>query len=68
MKNKHILINLTDAEYSMIQRIAEAERRSIAEVTRLILIDNASVLYNSYYTSSDFKKAVFIPPYKDGDK
>ena len=38
-KNKHILVNLTESEYEMIQAIAIKDRRKLTEVAYLILQD-----------------------------
>ena len=44
-KLKQINISLTEEEYNMIQNIANAERRTIADVSRLILVDNAIIIF-----------------------
>ena len=56
-KNKHILINLTEIEYEMIQQIAIKDRRKLTEVAYLILKDG--LVKNAYRFSlldSDFEK------------
>ena len=58
-KDNHILINLSDSDYALIKTIATLERRSISEIARLILIDNASKLYYDKYAT--MKPAYFIP-------
>lgn len=58
-KDNHILINLSDDDYILIKTIATLERRSISEISRLILIDNAKKLYNQKYAI--MQPAVFIP-------
>lgn len=58
-KNNHITININDSELNMIKRIADIERRNIAELARLILIDNVTELYNSYYSKSDITPATY---------
>ena len=58
-KNKHITINISDAEYTMLSRIAEIDRRNITELSKLILIDNVIELYNNYYSKSDIKPATY---------
>ena len=44
-KLKQINISLTEEEYNMIQNIANAERRTVADVSRLILVDNAITIF-----------------------
>ena len=39
-RNKHILINLTDAEYNEIIYIANANKRKIADVAYLLLLNS----------------------------
>ena len=43
----------------MLSRIAEIDRRTIAELSKLILIDNVIELYNNYYSKSDIKPATY---------
>lgn len=58
-KSKHITINVNDAEYSMLSRIAEIDRRNITELCKLILIDNVIELYNNHYSKSDITPATY---------
>lgn len=68
-KDKKLLnqinISLTDDDYDVIKTIAFLEQRSISEVARLILVDNAWALYRQRY--SHFEKAHFIPGVLPGD-
>lgn len=58
-KNKQVNISLDDDDYILLKTIAMLERRSISDIARLILIDNARLLYNERYVS--IKPAYFIP-------
>ena len=58
-KNKQVNISLDDSDYALIKTIAYLERRSISDIARLILIDNARLLYNQKY--NNIKPAYFIP-------
>ena len=64
-KNKQVNISLDDDDYALIKTIAFLERRSVSDIARLILIDNAKKLYNDKYVS--FKPAHFIPGVLPGD-
>lgn len=56
-KNKHILINLTESEYEMIQAIAIKDRRKITEVAYLILQDGLKAnAYKFSVLDSDYIK------------
>lgn len=57
-KNNQINISLSDYEYSVIKTIAYHERRTLADVARLILIDNANELIKKY---NQYEIAHFIP-------
>ena len=43
MRNKHILINLTEAEYKAIEILAAKDRRKIADFVYLKLIDSLAL-------------------------
>lgn len=65
-KNKQVNISLDDSDYALIKTIAFLERRNISDIARLILIDNARLLYNQKY--SDIKPAYFIPSKEKEDQ
>lgn len=59
-KDNHILLNLTDAEYLIIKKLAEWDRRSVSELARLILCDNAKQIFLDRQTNKDnFQKAIY---------
>ena len=60
-KNKHILINLTENDYNIINTLARLLRRSVTELASLILIDNANRLFIEYHANDNLKPARFIP-------
>ncbi len=60
-KTEHITINLTVEEYDYIKALAKIERRSITEIAKLILVDNAIKLFLDIHTNNDFKPAKYIP-------
>lgn len=62
---KQVNIALDDNDYVLLKTIALLERRSISEIARLILIDNAKKLYSDKYVN--FKPAHFIPGVLPGD-
>ena len=62
---KQVNIALDDNDYVLLKTIALLERRSISEIARLILIDNAKKLYSDKYVN--FKPAYFIPGVLPGD-
>lgn len=64
-KNKQVNISLDDDDYILLKTIAMLERRNISDIARLILIDNARLLYNQKYVS--IKPAHFIPGVLPGD-
>lgn len=37
-KNKHITVNITEAEHEKIEKIAEQEARTITDTARLLLL------------------------------
>ena len=59
-KLKQVNISLTEDDYLILKTIALYERRSISDIARLILVDNALLLFKEKY-NNDFKKAHFIP-------
>ena len=61
-----INISLNSSEYNLIKTLAFLERRSVAEIARLILIDNALQLHKTKYCN--YQKAVFIPLKEDVKK
>lgn len=60
-KTKKISINLTQEEYNLIQALANMERRSISELSALILVDNAQQLFISRQERGEMKVAHFTP-------
>lgn len=50
MRNKHILINLTDDQYKQIEFIASKERRKVADVAYLLIVDSLSGAILPYIT------------------
>ena len=57
-KRFQVNVALNNYEYMLIKTIAEKTRRSVADVARLILIDNAEIIVKSYAT---IKPAKFTP-------
>lgn len=57
-RNKHITINLTDAEYKTIEKLAAADRRKISDYVYLKLIDCLSldIAQILKVSESEFKK------------
>ena len=42
-RNKHILINLTDDQFTCLKFIAEKQRRKISDAAYLLLIDSINI-------------------------
>ena len=60
-KDKHILINLTENDYNIINTLARLLRRSVTELASMILIDNANKLFLEYHYKDNLKPVKFIP-------
>ena len=60
-KDKHILINLTENDYNVINTLARLLRRSVTELASMILIDNANKLFLEYHYKDNLKPVKFIP-------
>ena len=60
-KTKKISVNLTEDDYSMIEKLANLERRTVAELCALILVDNAWQLWLQKNSTTTLEKATFVP-------
>lgn len=60
-KTKKISINLTEEEYRVIELLSIRERRSISEISALILVDNSLLLFQQTQTIGEWNKPIFIP-------
>lgn len=60
-KTKKISINLTQEEFNLIQALANIERRTISELSALILVDNAQQLFLNRQGKGEMKIAHFTP-------
>ena len=60
-KTRKISVNLTEDDYSMIEKLANLERRTVAELCALILVDNAWQLWLQKNSTTTLEKAIFVP-------
>ena len=60
-KTRKISVNLTEDDYSMIEKLANLERRTVAELCALILVDNAWQLWLQKNSTTTLEKATFVP-------
>lgn len=58
---KKVSINLTEEEYQLLEWLAKKERRSISELSSLILMDNAQLLFNEKQEQGEWFIPQFIP-------
>lgn len=59
-KTNHITINLNDNDFLIIKKLAENNRRNLAEFVRLVLVDASKQIFiNSQVNKDTFKQAIF---------
>ena len=62
---KKISINLTEEQYKIIEWLATQTRRSISEVSALILIDNSHQLFLEMQPNGQLYIPKFIPTQRE---
>lgn len=59
-KTNHITININDGDFLIIKKLAEKDRRSIAEFCRIVLCDASKQIFiNNQTNKEEFKQAIF---------
>ena len=60
-RTKKVSINLTEDEYKIIEWLSRRERRSISEISYLILVDNAQQLFEEKQEDGEWCMPQFSP-------